>query len=101
MDRIELVVDPDRDRDFIDNGIFGVRLEARMKDGRSESVEIHQPTGHPDNPMTDQQLLDKMTWLASGLVEDDVPRRIFDLCMNMDTAKDLTRLVELCEVRGC
>ena len=51
--------------------------------------------------MTDQQLLDKMTWLASGLVDDDVPGRIFDLCMNMDTAKDLTRLVELCEVRGC
>ena len=87
MDRIELVVDLDRDRDFIDNGVFGVRLEARMSDGRSESVEIRQPTGHPDNPMTDQQLLDKMTWLTSGLVEDDVPRRIFDLCMSMDTAK--------------
>ena len=48
--------------------------------------------------MTDQQLLDKMTWLTSGLVEDDVPRRIFDLCMNMDTAADLTRLIDLCTV---
>ena len=100
MDRIELVVDPGRDRDFIDNGVFGVGLEARMKDGRRESVEIHQPTGHPDNPMTDQQLLDKMTWLTSGLVEDDVPRRIFDLCLNMDTAADLSRLIDLCEVDG-
>ena len=92
MDRIELVVDPERDRDFADNGVFGVGLEARMKDGGTESIEIHQPTGHPDNPMTDQQLLDKMTWLTSSLVEDDVPRRIFDLCMSMDTAADLARL---------
>ena len=99
MDRIELVVDPERDRDFVDNGVFGVRLEARMSDGRSESVEIHQPTGHPDNPMTDQQLLDKMAWLTSGLVENDVPRLIFDLCMSMDTAADLTRLVDLCRVK--
>ena len=98
MDRIQLVVDPERDTDFVDNGVFGVRLEARMSDGRSESVEIRQPTGHPDNPMTDQQLLDKMTWLTSGLVEDDVPRRIFDICMNMDTAADLTRLIDLCTV---
>ena len=98
MDRIELVVDPERDRDFVENGVFGVRLEARMTDGRSESVEIHQPTGHPDNPMTDSQLLDKMTWLTSSLVEDDVPRRIFDLCMSMDTAADLARLIELCTV---
>ena len=98
MDRIELVVDPGRERDFVENGVFGVRLEARMTDGRSEAVEIHQPTGHPDNPMTDHQLLDKMTWLTSSLVEDDVPRRIFDLCMSMDTAADLARLVELCTV---
>ena len=101
MDRIELVVDPERDRDFVDSGVFGVRLEARMNDGGTESVEIHQPTGHPDNPMTDQHLLDKMTWLTSGLVEDDVPRRIFDLCMNMDTAADLARLIDLCKVRDC
>ena len=98
MDRIELVVDPERDRDFADNGVFGVGLEARIRDGRSESVEIRQPTGHPDNPMTDSQLLDKMSWLTSGLVEDDVPGRIFDLCMSMQNADDLDRLIELCMV---
>ena len=98
MDRIELVVDPERDKEFTENGIFGVGLEARMTGGRSESIEIRQPSGHPDNPMTDRQLLDKMTWLTSSLVEDDVPRRIFDLCMSMDTAADLARLVELCTV---
>ena len=98
MDRIQLVVDTERDRDFVDNGVFGVRLEARTKDGRTESVEIRQPTGHPDNPMTDQQILDKMTWLTSGLVEEEVPGLIFNLCMNMDTAADLTRLIDLCTV---
>ena len=98
MDRIQLVVDPERDTDFVDNGVFGVGLEARMSDGRSESVEIRQPTGHPDNPMTDHQLLDKMTCLTSGLVEEEVPGLIFDLCMNMDGDTDLTRLIELCKV---
>ena len=71
-----------------------------MSDGRSEFVEIRQPTGHPDNPMTERQLLDKMNWLTSGLVEDDVPRLIFDLCMSMETAADLDRLVDLCEVEA-
>ena len=100
MDRIELVVDPERDREFAESGVFGVGLEARMSDGRSEFVEIRQPTGHPDNPMTERQLLDKMNWLTSGLVEDDVPRLIFDLCMSMETAADLDRLVDLCEVEA-
>ena len=101
MDRIELVVDPDRDKEFTENGIFGVGLEARMTGGRSESIEIRQPSGHPDNPMTDRQLLDKMTWLTSGVVDDDVPLGIFELCMSMDTAADLARLVDLCKVRDC
>ena len=98
MDRIRLIVDPERDRAFVEDGVFGVRLEAELRGGRSEAVEVIQPKGHPDDPLTDNELIAKMSWLLDGIVNDRVPADLFDVCMNMTTESDIDRLTDLCTV---
>lgn len=102
MDRITLILDPDRDRAFAERGIYGVRLVARLKDGREEAVEIRQPKGHPDDPLSDAELMDKIGWLTERVPNTaaDFPRTLFNHCMNMSTERDLERLSELCGAAG-
>lgn len=66
MAKIELTIDPDRDRDFDTRGVLGVRLVAELMDGRVEEIIIHQPKGHPDAPLSEAELLEKMEWLLEG-----------------------------------
>ena len=98
MDRIRLIVDTERDRSFVDQGLFGVLLEADLSGGRSEAIEVLQPKGHPDDPMSDDELITKMSWLLEGIVDDRVPADLFDICMNMISTSDLNRLTDLCTV---
>lgn len=99
MDRLTLVIDPELDRAFAERGVYGVRLDARLKDGREETVEIRQPKGHPDDPLSDAELTDKIAWLTERLpippAAADFPRTLFDHCMNMATERDMERLGEL------
>ena len=102
MERVTLMLDPERDRAFAERGVYGVRLEARLTDGREETVEIRQPKGHPDDPLTDAELTNKIAWLTERLPipasAADFPRALFDHCMNMSTERDLERLGELLKV---
>jgi 2-methylcitrate dehydratase PrpD len=45
------------------HGLLGVRLVAELNDGRSEEIVVRQPKGHPDAPLSDAELQEKLTWL--------------------------------------
>jgi 2-methylcitrate dehydratase len=99
MSKIELVRDTDRDRALDTEGILGVRLVAELTDGRVEDVVVHQPKGHPDAPLSDAELAEKMSWLLEGVGPADTPRRLLDLCNRLSTSQDVKELVETCNVR--
>jgi len=98
MSKIELVEDPERNRALDTEGILGVRLEAELTDGRIEEIVVHQPKGHPDAPLSDADLLEKMTWLLEGLAPAHAPMRLLDLCSRLSTPEDVQQLVETCSV---
>ncbi len=98
MAKIELVIDAARDRAFDTEGILGVRLVAQLNDGRIEEIIVHQPKGHPDAPLSDADLLEKMTWLLQTPATALAPRRLLDLCNRLTTVEDLAALVESCGV---
>jgi 2-methylcitrate dehydratase PrpD len=75
-----------------------VRLVAELNDGRTEEIIVHQPKGHPDAPLSDADLLDKMTWLLQPQATLLRPRRLLDLCNRLATVEDLAELVESCGV---
>jgi len=98
MAKIVLVEDPDRNRALDAEGMLGVRLVAELTDGRMDETTVQQPKGHPDAPLSDAELLEKMTWLLQGLAPAHTPERLLDLCSRLSTAEDVQQLVETCNV---
>ncbi len=99
MAKIELVLDPDLDKAFQTEGILGVRLAARLADGRTEEIVVRQPNGHPDRPLGDAELLEKMTWLANDSGRPDPARRLLNLCKRLKSSEDIEKLIEACHLR--
>lgn len=64
MSRIQVRVDDDIGAQFPDRVVL--RLTARTRAGTSLPVEVANPAGHPDNPLSGAQLPDKFDALAAG-----------------------------------
>jgi 2-methylcitrate dehydratase PrpD len=99
MAKLELVIDADRDRAFDTQGILGVRLVAELTDGRTEEVIVHQPKGHPDVPLSDAELLEKITWLLESMAPAHTAKRLLDLCGRLSSTDDIDELVETCRLK--
>ncbi|MGH7835180.1 MAG: hypothetical protein ACREQK_16165, partial [Candidatus Binatia bacterium] len=98
MEKIELVKDPEADRDLDTGGILGARLVAELADGRAEEIIVRQPKGHPDAPLSGAELLEKMTSMLEGVVPADAPERLLDLCTQLSTPEDVAELIETCRI---
>ena len=98
MRRIDLVVDPDRERQFVQDGALGVELTAHLADGSVLCAQVRQPKGHPDAPLTDDELLTKMRWLLEEVAPTETAERILDLCMRLETPADVRALIAACNL---
>jgi 2-methylcitrate dehydratase len=99
MAKIELINDPEADRALDTQGLLGVRLTAELADGRKEEIIVRQPKGHPDAPLGDDELLEKMTWLSESMAPAHTAKRLLDLCSRLSTTEDIEELVETCRLR--
>ncbi len=95
MDKVELVVDAERDRAYMEKGVLGVRVEVGLMCGRTEALEIRQPRGHPDAPFGEEDLVRKIGWLVEDAGKG---RRLMELCLGMRTRGDLGALIEACRI---
>jgi 2-methylcitrate dehydratase PrpD len=75
-----------------------VRLVAELNDGRTEEIIVQQPKGHPDAPLSDAELLEKMTWLVETAAPALAPLRLLDLCHRLSTTEDVVALIESCNI---
>jgi 2-methylcitrate dehydratase len=98
MAKVELVIDPEMERALDNEGILGVRLVAELNDGRTEEVMVRQPKGHPDAPLSDAELLEKMGWLLQAALRAVTPQRLLDLCNRLSTVEDVEELVDSCNI---
>lgn len=99
MDRIRLVEEPERERARVEKRIIGCHLTVSLRDGRTLSIEVEQPRGHPDAPMTDEQLLSKLTELLAPHAPPDAPARLLAVCRDLVGAPSLDPLLAV--VRSC
>jgi 2-methylcitrate dehydratase len=99
MAKIELTIDPQRDGDFDTRGVLGVRLVAEMTDGRVEENIVHQPKGHPDAPLSEGELLEKMESLLEGVAPRHTAKQLLELCTRLSTTEDVEKLIKTCRVR--
>jgi len=98
MAKIELIEEPARNRALDAEGMLGVRLVAELTDGRVKEITVQQPKGHPDAPLSDAELREKITWLLEGLAPAHVPGRLLEICNQLSTAEDIQQLIETCKL---
>jgi 2-methylcitrate dehydratase len=98
MAKIELVEDLEKNRALDTEGILGVQLAAELTDGAMREIIVHQPKGHPDVPLSDTDLLEKMTWLLQDVAPAHTSVRLLELCKRLSTPEDVQELVSTCNV---
>ena len=75
-----------------------MRLVAELSNGQTEEIVVHQPKGHPDAPLSDVDLLEKMTWLLEGLASAPHSHAALDLSAASLYSEDVQQLVDTCSV---
>lgn len=76
IEKTSLVPDPsmeDRTR-----GIRGTRVEITLEDGTKLEETVLFPRGDPENPLTRNDIIDKLRSCASGLADDNTLLRLVD-----------------------
>ena len=78
---------PQAEREFISSA------SVRLRDGRTAYDERPVPRGHPRNPMSDGEMEDKFTSVASRLASDR--RALLDALWELDKLEDVSDLLRL------
>ena len=68
------------------------RLVVTLSDGRTLTAENEFPRGHDQNPMSDDEVIDKFRRMTNGLLAPPAQERVLDMCWNL---QDLTRIGDL------
>ena len=85
------------DRRWPAENVFRIAVLAR--DGRRHEVEVTQPRGHPNNPMTDEEVLAKYEALASGALAPAARRAVVDFIWSLERQPRVAALLNLLEGR--
>jgi 2-methylcitrate dehydratase len=100
MRRVDLVIDPEFERAFVEEGRFGCRLVVELHDGRRLERTVSQQKGHPDNPLSRDELLAKMTSLTAPNTDAAFAERLLALVEALPDAANVNDLVTLLRLNG-
>lgn len=85
MNRVKMNKDPSLEP-------LAARVRIKLKDGREMAKEVVYVKGHPENPLTDEELMDKFRWMvpysALRLPEETVSNLISNL-FDLDRKEDM------------
>ena len=73
--------------------------EIIMKDGRTYRCVVKYPKGHPQNPMTDEEIVDKFRNMATRYMSERQINRIVQTVFDLDRLKDIQTLNKLMTFR--
>jgi 2-methylcitrate dehydratase len=68
------------------------RLVITLADGRQMTAENEFPRGHDQNPMTDDEVVDKFERLSRGVLDKTAQKRVLDLCWHLEDLKQVGEL---------
>jgi len=95
--KVTIEADPVATEKFLNSYVACATVEMIMKDGRRFSKHIDYPKGEPENPFTEQDHRDKLTWMAShvGMKPDQIDElfRTLERLEELDDISELTRLL--------
>jgi 2-methylcitrate dehydratase PrpD len=91
--KITIEEDPVATEKFLTSYIACATVEIKMKDGKSFSKHVDYPKGDPENPFTDEDHKDKLTWMASHLGMQQ--EQIDELYLTLQEIEDLDDILRL------
>jgi len=92
MRRVRVSVHPDFAEDVVD---FGTEVIVQMKDGREFRRTVAKAKGHPDNPLSRDELLSKYRQCADVVLSERARERSIDLLEHLDELSNLRELSDI------
>jgi 2-methylcitrate dehydratase len=90
IDKVVLIGDPGLDK-ARPAGISKIKT----KQGKEYELRVDYPRGHMHNPMTDDEIVDKFSVMASKYMKDEEMRRLIDTVFNLEKLDDIAELNRL------
>ena len=69
--------------------------EITTKKGEKYSLRVDYPRGHAHNPMTDEEVVDKFTSMASRYMSDECVKQVIDTVFELEKLGDIGKLNRL------
>jgi 2-methylcitrate dehydratase PrpD len=95
--KITVEEDPAATKKFYTEYTAGATVEIMMKDGRRFSKHVEYPRGEPENPFSEQDHIDKLTWMAThlGMKQGRIDElyQVLNRLDELDNVSELTRLL--------
>ena len=96
IEKIRLIGDPTMEDRA--TGIRGARVEVILNDGSREDETVLIPKGDPENPLTRNDILDKLRSCAKGQATEDTLMKLVDRISNIKGDKQFENPIK--EVSG-
>ncbi|HTS36977.1 MAG TPA: MmgE/PrpD family protein [Candidatus Solibacter sp.] len=93
LPKIEVVADPEIEKVFPALQRVVVRIDTT--DGRSFTSQLDYPKGDPRNPLTDQEVEEKFSALAAGVLTDGAQKLVKTAVWNLERVVSVTQLMAL------
>ncbi len=91
--KVEVIADAEIEKVF--PALQRVIVRILTMDGRSFSKQLDFPKGDPRNPLTDQELEEKFSALAEGVLSRSAQQRVKDEVWNLERIGSVTELMAL------
>src|SRR5271165_3327641 len=91
--KVEVVADPEIEKVF--PALQRVIVHIHTKDGRCFDKQLDFPKGDPRNPLTDQEIEEKFSALADGVLTPAAQNKVKEAVWNLERAKSVTELMAL------
>ena len=95
LKKIEVVADPEIEKVF--PALQRVIVNIHTTDGRSFSKQLDYPKGDPRNPLTDQEVEEKFSALADGVLSKSAQKRVQDAAWNLERVGSVSELMAMME----
>jgi 2-methylcitrate dehydratase PrpD len=91
MERIKIHSDPELTMHY--PGKWPARVEIMTRDNKSLKGSSDYPKGDPENPLQEQDVIDKFRDLTKGLLSDSTAESIVERVMGLENIEDVSRLL--------
>lgn len=101
--RVRSWVDPEVTFDDINKACSAARIQIKTKDGNTYVKQVNYPKGNPDNPLTQEEIIQKF-FGCSELLAKPIDRgdleQVVDKVLNLEKLKDVTQIIKLLATSG-